>query len=38
MTKITLLLITVLCLGCTQAIKSKHEMAAGQKQATFAVT
>jgi len=38
MTKITLLLITMFFIGCTQAIASKPENASGEKRATFAVT
>jgi hypothetical protein len=38
MTKITLLLITMFCIGCTQAIAGKPENASGERRATFAVT
>jgi len=38
MTKIASLLITMLCLGCTQAIAGKQETASDQKRASFAVT
>ena len=38
MTKLILLSVTLLGLGCTQAIAGKPENASGEKRATFAVT
>jgi len=38
MIKITLLLITMLCVGCSQAIAGKPENGSAERRATFAVT